>query len=205
MELSRSKWLITSLSPGSGERMSKHVMTAGDVSGLLDRLDAIKSKQRREPVGRSRSCRSRRRGSTDFGSTAFSTAKALRATWSIQLRSRHRGGDAGQRPIGSMVRRCCGCCLHTSAATPGVCSMVVVPTPDEEDRRRNSRERKALVQERVSLVIRLKGLLFSQGISDYEPLKADRRERFAELVTGDGRAIGEHLRAAADRILDRIS
>ena len=44
MELSRSKWLITSLSPGSGERMSNHVMTAGDVSGLLDRLDAIRSK-----------------------------------------------------------------------------------------------------------------------------------------------------------------
>ena len=44
MELSRSKWLITCLSPGSGERMSKQVMTAGDVSGLLERLDAIGSK-----------------------------------------------------------------------------------------------------------------------------------------------------------------
>lgn len=35
MELSRSKWLITSISPGSGEKMSKHVMTAGNVAGLF--------------------------------------------------------------------------------------------------------------------------------------------------------------------------
>ena len=29
MELSRSSWVITSLSPGSGERMSKHVFLPG--------------------------------------------------------------------------------------------------------------------------------------------------------------------------------
>ena len=33
MELSRSKW--TSVSPGNGEKMSKHSMTAGDVAGLF--------------------------------------------------------------------------------------------------------------------------------------------------------------------------
>src|SRR5690606_33967253 len=35
MELSRSKWLITSLSPGSGDKMSKHTVHGGDVAGLL--------------------------------------------------------------------------------------------------------------------------------------------------------------------------
>lgn len=34
MELSRSKWLVTYLAPGAGERMSKHVLVAGDVAGL---------------------------------------------------------------------------------------------------------------------------------------------------------------------------
>ncbi|TDH61201.1 IS110 family transposase, partial [Dankookia rubra] len=32
LELSRSTWLVTSLSPGSGEKMSKHSMRSGDVS-----------------------------------------------------------------------------------------------------------------------------------------------------------------------------
>src|SRR5436305_14613616 len=35
LELSRSNWLVTSLSPGKGEKMSKHSITAGDVAGLL--------------------------------------------------------------------------------------------------------------------------------------------------------------------------
>ena len=38
LELSRSKWLVTSLSPGCGEKMSKHVVAGGDVSGVPIRL-----------------------------------------------------------------------------------------------------------------------------------------------------------------------
>ena len=30
LELSRSTWLITSMSPGGGEKMSKHSVSAGD-------------------------------------------------------------------------------------------------------------------------------------------------------------------------------
>ena len=32
LELSRSTWLITSLSPGGGEKMSKHSVSAGDTA-----------------------------------------------------------------------------------------------------------------------------------------------------------------------------
>jgi transposase len=35
LELSRSTWLITSLSPGGSEKMSKHSVRGGDVAGLL--------------------------------------------------------------------------------------------------------------------------------------------------------------------------
>ena len=38
LELSRSTWLITSLSPGGGEKMSKQVVRGGDVAGLLERF-----------------------------------------------------------------------------------------------------------------------------------------------------------------------
>jgi hypothetical protein len=34
LELSRSSWLITSLSPGGGEKMSKHSVPGGDFAGL---------------------------------------------------------------------------------------------------------------------------------------------------------------------------
>jgi transposase len=35
LELSRSRWLITSLSPGGGEKMSKHSVPGGDIAGLV--------------------------------------------------------------------------------------------------------------------------------------------------------------------------
>ena len=87
---------------------------------------------------------------------------------------------------------------------PRVCAMVKAPTPEEEDRRRLSRERKTLIGERVEHVNRIKGLLFCQGVSDYEPLRRNRRQRLDELKTGDGRALPDHLKAQISRELDRL-
>src|SRR5258707_12815548 len=46
LELSRSTWLITSLSPGGGEKMSKHSVQAGAIAGLLRRFAQLKEKAR---------------------------------------------------------------------------------------------------------------------------------------------------------------
>ena len=43
LELSRSTWLITSLSPGGGEKMSKHSVPAGDICVLLARFSEIQT------------------------------------------------------------------------------------------------------------------------------------------------------------------
>src|SRR5580704_11663713 len=44
LELSRSTWLITSLSPGGGEKMSKRSVSAGDIAALLSRFSELKQK-----------------------------------------------------------------------------------------------------------------------------------------------------------------
>ena len=87
---------------------------------------------------------------------------------------------------------------------PRVCAMVRAPSPEEEDHRRVCRERKTLTAERVAHVNRIKGLLFSQGITDYEPLRKNRRKRLEELRTGDGRALPAHMKAQIGRELDRL-
>ena len=46
LELSRSTWLVTSMSPGGGEKMSKHSVHAGDVAGLLGRFSSLTEKAR---------------------------------------------------------------------------------------------------------------------------------------------------------------
>ncbi len=84
---------------------------------------------------------------------------------------------------------------------PRVCAMVRAPDPKHEDRRRICRERKVLIAERVRHVNRVKGLLFAQGVSGYQPLRKDRRKR---LQTGDGRELPKHLKAQINRELDRL-
>src|SRR3954464_5721461 len=46
LELSRSTWVITSLAPGGGEKMSKHSVRSGDIGALLARLSQLKEKAR---------------------------------------------------------------------------------------------------------------------------------------------------------------
>ena len=44
LELSRSKWLVTSVSPGAGEKMSKFTIRAGDIPALLARFGDLQRK-----------------------------------------------------------------------------------------------------------------------------------------------------------------
>src|SRR4029077_12946989 len=46
LELSRSSWLVTSLSPSGGEKMSKHAVRGGDGSRLLERFLQLREKAR---------------------------------------------------------------------------------------------------------------------------------------------------------------
>jgi transposase len=87
---------------------------------------------------------------------------------------------------------------------PRVCAMVVVPTPEEEDRRRISRERKTMIKERIEHINRIKGLMACQGIVGFEPMRAKARERLGELRTGDGRPIPERMKAEVRRELERL-
>jgi transposase len=204
LELSRSTWLITSLSPGSGERMSKHSVRGGDVAGLLDRLARLQEKAQA------------RAGRTfpiiviqEAGLDGFWVHRVLEREGieshvvdaASVLTTRRRRRAKTDRIDGEALLRTL---LAYKRGEPRVCSMVRAPSPGEEDRRRLCRERKTLVAERVRHVNRIKGLLFAQGISDYEPLRRNRRPRLEELTSGDGRALPAHLKAQIGRELDRL-
>ena len=73
----------------------------------------------------------------------------------------------------------------------------------EEDRRRICRERRTVLAERIEHVNRIKGLLFAQGVFDYEPLHRNCRARLDALKTGDGCVLPDHLKAQIGRELDR--
>ena len=82
--------------------------------------------------------------------------------------------------------------------------MVRPPSPTEEDARRLTRERATLVTERVRHVNRIKGLLATQGVLSFEPIRQDRRKRMDELCRWDGQPLPPRLKTELLRELDRL-
>jgi hypothetical protein len=105
LELSRSTWLITSLSPGGGVKMSKHSVPAGDICVLLVRFSEIRQKAFARG-NRSRLSSFRKRGWTASGFTVRCRMKGSKATSSIRPRLQHHVGAGERRPTGSTARRC---------------------------------------------------------------------------------------------------
>ena len=204
MDLSRSKWLITSLSPGGGEKMSKHVIAGGDLAGLLDLFATLQAKAQARMGHSYRTIVIQEAGLDGFWIHRALEKEGIEShvvdPASITTSRRKKRAKTDRIDGEALVRAL----LAYKRGEPRVCSMVRPPSPEEEDRRRLVRERKALITERVRHSNRIKGLLFAQGISKYEPLRRDRRARLAALRTGDGRELPVHLKAQISRELDRF-
>src|ERR1700694_5146389 len=204
LELSRSSWLITSLSPGGGEKMSKHSVPGGDFAGLMERFAQLQEKARLRTGQSFRIIVVQEAGLDGFWIHRALQNEGIEShvvdAASIATSRRRRRAKTDKIDGETLVRSL----LAYKRGEPRVCSMVKAPTPERETTRRLCRERKVLTAERVLHVNRIKGLLFCQGISGYEPLRRDRHERLEELQTGDGRPLPQHLKAQVNREIDRL-
>lgn len=204
LELSRSTWLVTSLLPCNGAKMSKRAVKAGDTAGLLDLVRQLKATVRRRTGRDVPVIAIQEAGLDGFWIHRILERESIEShvvdAASIATSRRKRRAKTDKLDGETLLRAL----LAYKRGEPRVCAMVVPPSPDEEDRKRNSRERRALIAERIKIVNRVKGLLFSQGVVGFEPLKRDRRIRLEEVRTGDGRELPSHLKAEIVRALDRI-
>jgi transposase len=81
---------------------------------------------------------------------------------------------------------------------------VQIPSVEQEDAKRIERERKYLVEERISIVGRIKGLLALHGIwLTGKRIGKGLRERLDRMTTGDGRPLATFLRRDIERMLRR--
>ncbi|RWK94440.1 MAG: IS110 family transposase [Mesorhizobium sp.] len=202
--MSRSTWLITSLSPGNGEKMSKHSVAAGNIVALIELFSKLQERSRAR-TGQTYPIITIQEAGLDGFWVHRSLEKQGIESHIVDAASiatpRRRRRVKTDRVDGEALLRVL---LAFKRKEPRVCAMVRPISHEEEDRRRIGRERKALMVERVCHVNRIKGLLFSQGISDYEPLQKDRRQRLKELQTGDGQMLAQHMKAQIARELDRL-
>jgi transposase len=203
LELSRARWLVTSLSPG-GSKISRHFVAGGASKDLLELLADLRRKAERHIAASVKIVTIQEIGFDGFwihrilASNSIESHVVEAASISVPRRRRRAKTDAID---GELLLRTL---MAFKRGEPRVCAMVVVPSPDEEDQRRLSRERKTMIKERIEHINRIKGLMACQGIAGFEPMRANARERLEELRTGDGRAIPERMKAEIRRELDRL-
>lgn len=202
IELSFSSWLVAARLPGT-ERSRLHRIEAGNTLALLALMAELRSRastKRGEAVEVACCFEAGRDGFwLHRVLTAHGIAAYVLEPTSILVNRRARRAKTDRLDAEGMLR-----VLATwLGGDRQVCSMVRVPTPDEEDAKRPHRERQHLVQERLRLENRIEGLLFTQGIRKRPSLRSWERE-MAELRTGDGRALPPLLRAELERLRRRL-
>jgi transposase len=203
LELSRSIWLLTVNVPDS-DKISKYRIGAGDSSALLkllSRLRAEAERRRDRPV--------KTVSIYEAGLDGFWVHRLLEANGveshvvdaaSIAVDRRHRRVKTDRIDAEMLLRTL----MAWARGERRVCSMVRPPSPAAEDERRVTRERGTLVTERVRHVNRIKGLLATQGVSDFEPIRKGRRQRLEKLRRWDGEPLPSRLKAELLRELDRM-
>ena len=87
----------------------------------------------------------------------------------------------------------------------GHCRMVAIPTLEEEDAKRPSRERENLVGERTRIINRMKGALARLGIRGFKPELRRAPEKLAALRTPEGQPLPPNMLEEMRRDMTRLA
>ena len=188
IELSQRSWLVTMHSPDKN-RFSRHKLDGGDDVGLLRLIERIRlrAKQALGNLLRVVSCYEagydgfwlhRRLEAAGISNFVFDPASIA-----VDQRARRAKTDRidGELLLRTLMAYCRG--------EPRVVRIVRVPTPEQEDARRATRERERLIKEQTAHTNRIKALLRLRGLAAGNPRRRDwlawlerQRDRNGELL-----------------------
>lgn len=202
IELSSSTWLVAARLPGD-EKPRLLRIGGGDTAGLLALISSLRARVAARlgaPIRVVCCCEAGRDG---FWLHRLLTAHGVLSNVlepsSILVNRRARRAKTDRLDAEGMLRVLTAYLRGDRRA----CSMLRVPTPEEEDAKRTHREREHLGQERLRIENRIEAPLFTQGIRQRPSLRSWEHD-LAALRTGDGREIPRHLRAELDRLRRRL-
>jgi transposase len=203
IELSHSKWLIAARLPNA-EKPQRYHIEGGGTGALLALISSLRARMSakfgRVPVNVACCFEAGRDG---FWLHRFLEANGIPAyvlePTSILVNRRARRAKTDRLDAEGLLRVLAAYLTGDRQA----CRMVRVPTPAEEDAKRQHREREHLVQERIRIENRIEALLFTQGIRGRPSLRSWDRDIKA-MRTGDGRELPPFLRAELDRLRRRL-
>jgi transposase len=198
LELSQKNWLVTMHSPDR-DRISRHRLEAGDHAGLLALIDRVRERVVRVLGGAPAVVSCYEAGYDGFWLHRLLTMAGITnhvfdpASIAVDQRARRAKTDRidNEQNLRTLMAYCRG--------EPRVVRVVRVPSPDQEDARRDSRERHRLVKEQTSHTNRIKALLRLLGMAIGNPRRRDWLTWLAEQRDWQGQAVPPRIMAELER------
>jgi transposase len=202
IEMSQAKWLVAAVVPGVERQPLKRL--DADEAALLKLLHRW-----RNEAGQAGREIKRIVVAYEAGRDGFWLARWLRVRGveayvihpaSIAVSREHRRAKTDRLDTELLLRAFLGWLRGEKRH----CSMVAIPTVEEEDARRPNRERGNLVTEQTRIVNQIKAILTRFGIRTFRPTLRKAEEHLEGLRTAEGIPLLENTRAELRRHLARL-
>jgi len=203
VELSEASWLVAAMVPGLVRHPLKKLDPDPDaLLRLIERwrMEAVKAGQTIDRVALA----------YEAGRDGFWLARWLQArgievhvihSTSVAVLREHRRAKTDRLDTAMLMRVFVG----WLRGERGHCAMVAIPTLEEEDAKRPSRERESLVGERTRIGNRMKSTLARLGIRGFKPHLRKAPERLAALSTPEGCALPANTLEELRRDMARLA
>jgi transposase len=200
--MSQSKWLVAAIVPGVERRPLKKLNA--DEEALLNLLHRWRNEA--DQAGRQIK---RIVVAYEAGRDGFWLARWLRTRdveayvihpASVAVSREHRRAKTDRLDTELLMRAFLGWLRGEKRH----CSMVVIPTVEEEDARRPNRERGSLITEQTRIVNQIKAILVRFGIRTFRLTLRKVEEKLECLRTAEGAPLLENTRAELRRHLARL-
>ena len=203
IELSQRSWLVTMHSPDR-DRISRHKVEGGDHLGLLALIEGVRERVARKLGSKPAVVSCYEAGYDGFWLHRLLTAAGITnfvfdpASIAVEQRARRAKTD---RIDGEQLLRTLMAYLR---GEPRVVRIVRVPTVEQEDARRLSRERDRLIKERTAHTNPLKALLRLFGLAVGNPRRSDWVSWLEHQRDRQGQPVPPQLMAELKREHERL-
>jgi transposase len=203
VEMSQSSWLVAGLVPALARQPLKKLEP--EASGLLRLLERWRGEAAK--IGRTIT---RIVVAYEAGRDGFWLARWLRARGiesyvihptSIPVPREHKRAKTDRLDTALLLRALLG----WLRGEPKHCSMAAIPTLEEEDAKRPSRERDGLVKERTRIINRMKSTLARLGIRGFKPELRKAAVRLDGLRLPEDAPLPPHTLAELRRDVERLA
>ena len=204
LEMGKFTWMLNAIVPGVDRRSLKKLSVNKD--GLLSQLHSWRDEAEKKSGCRiSRICLSYEAGRDGFWLAHWLQDHGIEAhvmhPISVPVKREHRRAKTDRLDCQLLLRAYLG----WLRGEEHYCRMVAVPTDEQQDARRMSRERRRLVKAQTKLLNQLKAMFTELGIHDFNPGLKRAPECLEELRAPNGKSIPPNALAEIRRTMDALA